>query len=100
MGKNDSGRKRTPAGSSAQAARPNGNVQERRAHELEWRSCPALRQVRRSNKHWPGYTKAVSTVGMLGDGRTHGSPVASKSIDRRQPFMVTTVRSQSTGSRK
>src|SRR5690606_20098279 len=31
-----------------------------------------------SNKHIPGYTTAVSTVGMFGDGRTHGNPVSSK----------------------
>jgi hypothetical protein len=27
-----------------------------------------------SNMHRPGYTQAVSRVGMLGEGSTHGSP--------------------------
>ena len=37
---------------------------------------------------------------MFGDGITHGSPVSSKSIARRQPRIATTVRSQSSGCAK
>ena len=37
-----------------------------------------------SNSTAPGYTMAVSSVGMFGDGRTHGRPVASK-YDRPLP---------------
>lgn len=33
----------------------------------------------------PGYTSAVSVVGMFGDGNTHGSPVCSNVIARFQP---------------
>ena len=36
---------------------------------------------------------AVSSVGMFGDGITHGSPVASKYMSRRQPSIGTTSRS-------
>ena len=36
---------------------------------------------------------AVSSVGMLGDGMTHGSDVSSWNIVRVQPSIVTTCRS-------
>ena len=41
----------------------------------------------------PEYTIAVSSVGMFGDGITHGKPVSSKCIGRFQPSIATTVRS-------
>ena len=38
-----------------------------------------------SNIPVPGYTSAVSGVGMFGLGMTHGRPVAAYGMSRRQP---------------
>ena len=43
----------------------------------------------------PGYTVAVSGVGMLGDGITHGRPVSLAHRERVQPPQATTSRSTS-----
>lgn len=40
-----------------------------------------------------GYTKVLSTVGILGEGRTNGSFVSSNVMDRFQCFILMTVTS-------
>jgi hypothetical protein len=44
-------------------------------------------RLRASISTVPGYTIALFSVGMLGEGRTHGSPVSLKSEDLCQFFI-------------
>src|SRR6266852_2842312 len=46
-----------------------------------------------SNKHVPGYTVAVASVFIFGEGGIHGSPDSSYHVSRFQPSMGITVRS-------
>ena len=47
-----------------------------------------------SSRHMPGYTRAVSSVGMLGEGMTQGRPVWSNHIFRFHFCIVMTRKSR------
>src|SRR5438477_5130909 len=88
------GMKETPGSSRAVKASANGAAGSQGAPKYSKGRVvprPSDRFVP-SSRHMPGYTSAVATAGMLGDGETQGSPVAEKSTPRAQPDTGQTTR--------
>ena len=92
-GVNESTTKRTPGKRRAfNSSATRAGIQPRRAEPLKCvaRSAPH-RDVRALERHERRDRAArSSSVGRFGDGRTHGNPVSSNHIARRQPATGTT----------